>query len=276
MKKFVLGSVALAAMLATPAMAADMPVKAPGSSRYVMTGAASISARMPGGCGAIWSGSFNPFVNPVSETVRRLALHSLELSQWFAGGHGGVQYQFGCSPGGSFVIGVEGASTATSRKRRGKDHGRSSSCDSVSAGTTHAFANLDEYHTIGIRVGWAWDTWLFSVNGGFARGVIHTRFQAEGTIAPANIARVFGQDTHTQDGWYVGAAVEKMVAKGPFVDAIFGFEYQYLRFDGERHCEVTTAAHCPSVALVPAPLGLGNQLSSKGCELGCAYRSARA
>ena len=187
MKKFVLGSVALAAMLATPAMAADMPVKAPVPHRCAMIGAASISARSSVGCSASWT-------TPLLTQFRRQSggRHGkrVETNQWFAGGHGGVQYQFGCSPWGNFVFGVEGFWNVTS------DSDDEKNLFAARFPGEALRANINEFGGVGIRLGWAWDTWLFTVSGGWAGANIHT----------GNLATVDGGCGVAGVTWYATAA----------------------------------------------------------------------
>jgi outer membrane immunogenic protein len=257
MKKFVLGSLALAGLLATPAMAADMPVKArPAppvcynwSGVYVGAHAGFLFGE------AEWV-YVNPFINNLGIATPAGHSQTVDLAHWLVGGHLGALLQFGCSPFGNFVIGVEGSLNATHRNSEdGIVDLRFGPPGAILAGaTTLALADLDEYHTAGIRLGWAWDTWLFTVNGGWATANIHTRYVFDPALTPAFFD--FGRDTHRHNGWYVGAAIENAVVRGPFVDFIIGLEYQFRRFEEERHCVVSTASTCPApgvnLALTPA------------------------
>jgi outer membrane immunogenic protein len=243
MKKFVLGSVALAAMLATPAMAADMPIKAPPPlpvcydwSGFYLGGHAGY---LSGDTSWVFTDEFEP-----NQSVFR-AGHTIspELDQFFGGFHGGIQWQFGCSPWGNFVFGVEGAWSVTDDHRERLDDPRLFTTAGLGARFA-AWTLMDDFGTAGVRLGWAWDTWLFTISGGWAGANIRTGLVVTEAGTELPLGRSIAQDTHHHTGWYVGAAVEKMVAKGPFVDFILGFEYQYISLDVERHCEVVTTAHC--------------------------------
>jgi opacity protein-like surface antigen len=241
MKKFVLGSVALAAMLATPAMAADMPIKAPPPLPvcYDWSG-----FYLGGHAGYLFGDTSWAFRDEFEEFPRRTL--GLELEQFFGGFHGGIQWQFGCSPWGNFVFGVEGAWSVTDDHRVRVNDPRFFTEGLVDARFA-AWTLMDDFSTAGVRLGWAWDTWLFTVSGGWAGANIRTGLVVIDTDNPVllPLGRSIAQDTHLHSGWYVGAAVEKMVAKGPFVDFIIGFEYQFISLDVEPHCEVVNApAHC--------------------------------
>jgi outer membrane immunogenic protein len=247
MKKLLLGSLALAGMMAAPAMAADMPVKAAPLPAFACYDWSGIYAGAH--AGYLWGNADWTYVHtiPADGFLASPAgfTDATRLRQGFWGGHAGVQWQFGCSPAGNFVIGFEAASSFLSEN---KDASASGRFDVI-----HGFfppllaqSSMDWDATVGLRLGWAWDTWLFTVNGGWAGARVYTR-----EVLSTNQTVEFARDTHNHRGWYIGGVIEKMVAKGGFVDAIVGLEYQYLRFDTERHCEVVTVAHCfPSGVLL--------------------------
>jgi opacity protein-like surface antigen len=222
MKK-VLGSLALAAVIATPAMAADMPVKVKAPPPPVCYDWSGIY--LGAHTGYMWGDSQWDYITPPAHTV------SPNIDQWIVGGHGGALYQFGCGPSGNFVFGIEASATATSLNEE--------TVASIRFPGELSQANVDYFYTAGVRFGWAWDTWLFSVSGGWATGAIHTH-----QLIPPTFVRAF-QDTVLHDGWYVGAAVEKVIHRGSLVDAIIGFEYKHVFLDTAGHC-VTFSVLCPT------------------------------
>ncbi|MFL6798448.1 MAG: outer membrane protein, partial [Xanthobacteraceae bacterium] len=160
MKKL-LGSLALAATLAGPAMAADMPVKAPPppppplydwSGLYVGFNVGAmwydIDRTFPNAFGA---GGFGPGTGGNFRTSDSDAIY---------GFHAGVQGQWGI-----FVLGIETALSGCFKE-----------CESFSGtlpvplftANTSAQHKITNLFTIGPRLGIAWDRWMIYGTGGYA------------------------------------------------------------------------------------------------------------
>src|SRR5262249_49394041 len=101
MKKFLLGSVALAAMIAGPAMAADMPLKAPPPVMLYSWTGCYVGGHVGGKASRadVWYGA-NVLGIPAGTT----AADSIFMSGALAGAQVGCQYQFA----GGWLFGVEG------------------------------------------------------------------------------------------------------------------------------------------------------------------------
>src|SRR5437016_35030 len=160
MKKFLLGSVALGALLAGPAMAADMPVKAPPPVVYYD-----------------WSGLYLGFnIGGMSYNVDRTFPNAQGVggfgpgapgnfrtsdSDAIYGFHAGVQGQWG-----HWVLGAEVALSGCFRECQ--------SFTGVLPGPPFFTPNTSAQHkitnlfTAGPRLGYAWDRWLLFVTGGWA------------------------------------------------------------------------------------------------------------
>ena len=153
MKKFLLGSLALAAMIAAPAMAADMPVKAPLPAPVVYDWSGSYVGFNIGG---VWYDVDRTFVNqfPIA-----LPSFSTEDSDGIFGFHAGVQGQWG-----SFVLGVEAALSACFDECRAVS-GVLPAPFPVNVAGEHKITNL---FTVGPRLGFAWDRFLLFATGGAA------------------------------------------------------------------------------------------------------------
>jgi outer membrane immunogenic protein len=225
MKKFLLGSVGLAAMLAGPAMAADMrlPPPPPPVVYYDWTG-----AYIGFNAGSTWSHVDQTFPNPLQLGGVGPGSgnnFSTSPSEGILGFHAGAQWQWG-----AWVLGVEAALS-----------GCLSECRSTSgvvpppgipANTffEHKITNL---FTVGPRLGYAWDRFMIFATGGYASADLKTAAcsQVTGLCNQGNLARFNGQSHNT--GWYAGGGFDYMVHKGPLVDVILGLEYQHYDVSGK-------------------------------------------
>src|SRR6516164_474122 len=105
MKKFLLGSVALAAMVAGPAMAADMPLKAPPPVVYYSWTGCYVGAHV-GGKSSRATTSWGA-VSPAEAAVffpGTAVADSIYMSGALGGAQVGCQYQFA----GGWLFGIEG------------------------------------------------------------------------------------------------------------------------------------------------------------------------
>jgi outer membrane immunogenic protein len=91
---------------------------------------------------------------------------------------------------------------------------------------------VKEIFTVGGRVGYAWQNWMFYGSGGYATGYVSTRLVS---IATQIEAPGFATSVR-QDGWYAGAGLDYMAWKGALADLIVGIDY--------KHYDLGTAHHC--------------------------------
>ncbi len=234
MKKIAL-AVALSMLGAGTSLAADMPVKAPAPlpapSCYNWSG---VYAGGHGGYSwgdSHWTYVNDAFVTPAGTTETN------RLEQPFWGGQAGLLWQWGCQQGGNFVAGIEGS---VSERRGNNETGFSNRFIPAEFGPLRTHDSLKWVDTIGGRVGWSLDTWLFTINAGWARASLTSEL-----VFPTLPNVYFARSTAAHNGWYFGGTVEKMVYRFGPIDAIVGAEYQYLRFSGARHCaNFTSVADC--------------------------------
>ena len=156
MKKFLLGSVALAAMIAGPAMAADMPLKAPPpvvvfswTGCYVGAHVGGKSSRANVTAGVNLAGV--PVGTPLTDPIY--------MSGALGGGQIGCQYQFA----GGWLIGVEVDGSAV------QSDGQSNVSPIV--GINPIFNVQVTEHWLATargKLGYAWDKWMVYVTGGGA------------------------------------------------------------------------------------------------------------
>jgi len=228
MKKIAAAIALTAASLATPALAADMPVKAVPriQTAYDWSG-------IYGGLNIGWVRQKETwtYTNPIPATPPTSSPHDIRTDRAVVGGHVGLQYQFK-----QIVLGIEGAiSTPFSPRFAASDL----QCVAVAGSLCEAEAKT--LLTAGGRLGWAWNRWLVYGTGGWAQLRIATR---EVTVPPV----VFDvSQTHRHTGFYVGGGVEYALTE----NLIAGLEYQ--------HVDVGTLFHASSADGIggfgPAPPG---------------------
>ena len=225
MKKFLLGSVALAAMLAGPAMAADMPVKVKAPPPVVYYD---------------WSGLYVGFnIGGTWYDVDRLYPGSpvsnfrTSDSDVIWGFHAGVQAQWG-----NWVLGIETAYSACGRECRSVSGLLPAPPFAADRVGEHKITNL---FTVGPRLGYAWDRWMIYATGGPAAATLKAQYCVASTGLCGNTASLQnGQSINW--GWFVGGGIEFMIHKGSFVDVILGAEYQH--YDVREKTAFCLAPNC--------------------------------
>jgi outer membrane immunogenic protein len=238
MKKFVLGSVALAAMVAGPAMAADMPVKAPAPvvSYYDWSGfylGASI--------GGVWTHVERNY--PALPLVGfPVSTFTTDASDTIYDIHAGVQTQWGW-----LVLGVEANYSAGFREMQSTTgplpNPPFAGCGVGGCLVQNKITNL---FTAGPRLGVAWDRLMVFGTGGYAAGSIKGAYQCNangvqtfsGPGCPGTGAATTLNDSGTSwsDGWFGGVGFDYMVYKGVLVDAVLGAEYTHIDLSSKRGC----------------------------------------
>ena len=212
MRKVLAGFVGLVALIAGPAWAADLPVRAVAPVPTEFVPPFSWTGCFIGGFGGgvwtrqDWSTGFGgaPLGNHTS-------------ASWLAGGQGGCDYQVSTM----FVIGVQG------------DYGFA---DARGNHSDLLFPNVDwsrlkSVYSVTGRAGLAWDHWLWYGRGGVAWAHTDNEFTATNTM------NVLGQGNETRSGWTAGVGVEYALNKWMSVFA----EYNYYGF-GNRTITFVNAA----------------------------------
>jgi len=216
MNKLFLGSMALAAMIAGPAMAADMPVKykaPPPVVDYDWSG-----AYIGFSIGGVWTEVTRTYPNvavPEFKSKGDDAIYDF---------HAGLQQQWG-----SWVLGIEAGYSAGFRENQSTVV--LIPLPAPLAPGLEAYNKITNLFTVGPRLGFAWDRWMIYGTGGWASADIKGQyvFSATGLQVFQNFA---GQSRN--DGWFAGGGIEYMVYKGALVDFIFGAEYQHFDVRSKR------------------------------------------
>jgi outer membrane immunogenic protein len=218
MKKLLLGSVALAAMLAGPAMAADMPMKAPPAAPVLLYDWSGLY--VGASIGGMWYDMNHTFPNTPAGNF------STSGSDAIFDMHAGFQGQWG-----NWVLGVEFGYSGCFNECRITSGVLQSP---PFAANTLAESKLTQLATIGPRLGWAWDRFMIYGTGGWASANLKNTFCSgvTGVCGNGAFANPFSGSSWNQ-GWFAGAGLEWMVHRGSLVDVILGVEYQH--FDVSNH-----------------------------------------
>jgi outer membrane immunogenic protein len=225
MKKFLLGSVGLAAMLAGPAMAADMRVPAPPPPvvYYDWSG-----AYVGGNIGGVWYDHHQHFTTPTAAPGLFLPSASFGTSGSDAifGFHAGAQWQWGI-----WVLGVEAALSGCTHECRSHSGVNTSPIFGPTQFAEHKMTNL---FTAGPRLGLAFDRWMIFVTGGWASANLKSSFCSSITGLCDGPGSNGNGASRNNNGYYVGGGFDYMVHKGSLVDVILGVEYQHYDVNGQR------------------------------------------
>ena len=230
MRHLVLAGAALAAMVAAPAMAADMPIKAPPppvAAYYDWSGAyIGLNA------GGTWYDVTHHFTTPGAITPNV----TTSANDGIFGFHAGAQWQWG-----AWVLGAEAALSACFGECRSR-----SGTLPVAQGFEpniqgeHKITNL---FTAGPRLGYAFDRWMVFATGGWASANLKNAHCSSIT----NLCGAPSGASRNNDGWYAGGGFDLMVHKGALADVILGVEYQHFELSAERAFCVNPGCAVPAV-----------------------------
>ncbi len=183
MKKLLLGSVAFAMLVAGPALAADLPAKAPIYKAPPPVAAYSWTGCYVGGnIGGLWASK------DWTDAASGLPITSHDPSGFIGGGQVGCNYQFS-----SIVIGVQGDWDWTDTS--------ADSADLLIAGHTDR-TKIKWLASVTGRIGYAWDRALLYVKGGGA----WERDDYSVFDTPTGIVDATARET--RGGWTVGVGAE--------------------------------------------------------------------
>jgi outer membrane immunogenic protein len=225
MKKFLVAGIAAVAFYSAPALAADMPVKAP-----VYKAAAepmfNWSGFYVGGhAGYGWEDvkweniGTSGFFSPIGSTFDNSPKGAL----------GGVQVGFNWQ-NGVWVFGVEGSFSWG-------DLNKTSTSPSLSSPTTDNFSSkISNIYTVTGRVGFNNGPWLPYVKAGFAGADVKTAFMSTRFLG------VVAEASRQHTGWTVGAGLEYLLSPNWSV----GLEYNFIDLSTKTHDMPDIVAGVPS------------------------------
>lgn len=223
MKNIIVAGLALAALVVGPAVAADMPIKAPKAPPPLDPW----SGLYVGGNGGYSWGNWdnnapggNFIVNGVVSTFA-----SPDVKGWVAGGQVGINQLYG-----RWLYGIE-----TDYQRTGQKAGQTGSFSTTVGPTTVTVSEDNHWEmpwfaTLRGRLGAVvWDTWLLYVTGGVAVGHFDYNHTTTATVTvlrgPTATAANFNEEGIPRAGGVVGAGIEKAI------DAHWRIKAEYLYLD---------------------------------------------
>jgi outer membrane immunogenic protein len=238
MTKVVVGFAAIAALLGTPAVAADplgtFPISAPG---YSWSGC-YVGGTVGGAVGhSSYSGSpTGDFLTqePIGEpsiipNLSAITTGALSPSSAIGGGEVGCNWQIR-----SLVVGLEGDFSGWNLSRSSLATGPG---DPEIQGSLLTAATSESSHwlaSVRPRVGYAYSDWLFYVTGGVA--FTNNTF-SQSVLFSASNSTMAGSVTSTLTGWIAGGGVEYDITR----DWLFKLEYLYVGFPSQSLTEINPA-----------------------------------
>jgi outer membrane immunogenic protein len=223
MKRLWLGSVLLAVLVAAgPAMAADMPIKAPPVAPVTAPTYNWAGFYVGGNVGYSWGNQSTAPVAVPGGTVSSTA----SINGVIGGGQIGYNWQLN-----KVVLGLEADIQGSGQKGNVNTNFLLGGVPT----TGQASQNLDYFGTVRGRVGYAWDRSLVYFTGGWAYG--NESFRGiSAAIAPTDI---FVAPRTITDGWTVGGGLE-----WAFMDRWSAkIEYLYVDFGQDSRAQVIITAH---------------------------------
>jgi outer membrane immunogenic protein len=216
MKKFLLATVALAALVAMPAGAADLSrplYKAPPPPIRVFSWT---GCYVGGNVGGLWV--HKEWIDRSEFFGQSDGTH--DPSGWVGGLQAGCDYQFA----GGFVVGIAGDYDWT--------NANSSNASILFPGFTNS-SKVKNLASVTGRVGYAWDRFLGYVKGGGA-------WETDDYLFINVPGTVFGTASSTRGGWTVGIGGEYA-----FTDWVSAFaEYDYYNFGNRDTRFICTPGDC--------------------------------
>jgi outer membrane immunogenic protein len=217
MRNVLLGSLALAATIASPAMAADMPLKAPPPPVAVFSWTGCYAG---GNVGGLWVHKEGTDVTPGDPRFGQ-SFGTGDGNSWLGGVQAGCNYQFA----DRWVVGIQGDYDWTDVN--------SSSVDALFPGLRDNL-RVKSLASVTARVGYTWDRFLGYVKGGGA----WQRDDYNATVIATNALLDTASDT--AGGWTVGIGGEYA-----FTNWLTGFaEYDYYQFDTHSVTFTCVVAGC--------------------------------
>jgi outer membrane immunogenic protein len=219
---------ALAATIAWPAIAADMPakVKAPPPVAVYDWSGAYVGFNI----GGVWTEVDRHYPN-LGQIGFPATTFTSKGNDTIYGLHVGAQGQWG-----QWVFGLEAAYSAGSKEMRSSVTLNPVSPLLLGVPNFEAYNKITNFFTVGPRLGFAWDRWMIYGTGGYAVATMKGQYRFNGVQVIGGEGNLNAQTWN--DGWFAGGGFEYMVHKGALVDVILGAEYQHFDVREKTFCFV--------------------------------------
>jgi len=226
MKK-ILGGIALSALLAAPAMAADIPARMP-----VKAPAAVMAYNWSGLYTASALGWGREEIEGAYVNTGLPDRHNTEGDRGWYGSIIGFQQQWG-----NIVAGIEGSYNRPLDRDYSTSLSVGPDCLGSSAVADRTCASrVKNYWTVGGKLGFAFNNVMVYGTGGYANGRIDTQT----TVTTTGLLTSTTSDRH--GGWYAGAGIDMYVTRFWLSDLIIGVEYQHVDLGTQLHIDTLPGA----------------------------------
>lgn len=267
MRKMLIAVAALATLIVRPALAADMPLKAPPPPAPVFSWTGFYIGANAGGA---W-GTFDPrtstvfsptgyFASTSVTAINAAGVQSIKTSGFTGGFEAGYNWQFG-----NIVFGIEGDIEAFQLKGSATSGPVLYPCCAPTSFTISSNASTNWLNTDRARLGVAANNWLFFVTGGAAVTDLKTNFAFTDTFATAaESASISG----TRVGWAAGGGIEASLWRGWSVKA----EYLFVDFGRVSVNSTNLTAFTPPIAFPTNVFTHSVDLTASIARVGLNYR----
>jgi outer membrane immunogenic protein len=238
MKRILVAGVALAAIGCAPAIAADIPAKAPYYTAPPVALYSWAGFYVGGHVGGGWGETDWAFVSRIAGASDRGTFVfdvDHELSGFIGGGHLGYNWQFN-----QWVFGLEASWTGGNINGSLKNTDCRTACDDIWSTRVSSILLLTA------RSGYAWDRSLWYIKGGYANAEVRvaTFDSVPGTASSSSQGR--------HGGFTIGTGYDYMLSP----NWIIGVEYDFVHLAKRTHTQVFVPAGGQNVDRVSADLHL--------------------
>jgi outer membrane immunogenic protein len=263
MKRFLIASVAITALVGTPALAADMAVKAPLPAPAPVANWNGCYVGANGGAAWGWDSSMTwADVHPGPGTGA-IQYDPIDFGRSTTSG-GIVGGQVGCNWQASsvYVLGLEGDADWTNLGSTARQNGLTALGVPQGGGVVNMSEQNDFLASVRGRAGFLWgDKTLFYATGGVAW--THEQFNGQ-EFYPNTAFSSATSFSRTPTGWVAGVGVEQMFQP----NWLLRFEFLYYGFNGTS----STVPVVPAIALHPANIYGWGSTNIAVARLGLSYK----
>jgi outer membrane immunogenic protein len=232
MKKLLLGLVAAAALTSAPALAADMPLKAPPVPPVLNWSGFYIGGNLGGGwASADWKNNFDSLCPGNAAFAVASCDFPSNSTSFIGGGQLGARWQIG-----TWVVGLEGTADYAKFNSVGLESSYAAAGILPSVEYQNDANKLSNLYTVTGQVGLAWDRTLWYAKGGLALSSLNRSTQ---TVVPpvAPFPLIYNtSDSQSASGWTIGTGAEYRPAFWSNVSIGLEYDFIHLAANGVSTC----------------------------------------